>query len=69
MATDMQHTDTNYTGRLVAVNNNRQFGPLSYDVSERSYSTGWWIFKKRYRVINKPSGMLATEFFVREIEE
>ncbi|MCH2189686.1 MAG: hypothetical protein MK188_02020 [Gammaproteobacteria bacterium] len=69
MATDMKHTDTDYTGRLVAVNNNSKFGPLSYDVNERSYSTGWWIFKKKYRVIDKPNSMKATEFFVTEIEE
>lgn len=68
MGKDMQHTEIDYTGTLVAVNNGKNFGPFRYDVNETTRSTGWWIFKKYYRTINKPSTQLAVEFLVNEIE-
>lgn len=66
MATDMKHTQIDYTGTLVAMNNGRNFGPLNYSVSEKTRTTGWWIFKKTYRTINKPSNQQAVQFLVNE---
>ena len=69
MAKELRHTEPGAvkpSGPLVALNDGRTFGDFNYDVSERNYSTGWWIFKKHYRVINKDDNMSLPEFFIRE---
>lgn len=67
MAKNMFHTDVDFSGQLVAVNNNRNFGPMNMSISERKYSTGWWIFKNHYRVVNKPNGTHALQFLAKEL--
>lgn len=68
MGEDMAHTETEYKGKLVAVNNGKNFGFFRYDVAEKTQTTGWWIFKKTYKTINKPSSKLAVEYLIEEIE-
>lgn len=68
MGKDMQHTEIDYNGTLVAVNNGKNFGHFTYDVNEKTRTTGWWIFKKKFRTIDKPSSTQAVEFLVNVIE-
>ena len=68
MGEDQAHTDSDYKGKLVAVNNGRDFGFFRYNLAETTRTTGWWIFKKRFRTVNKPSSQPAVEFLVQEIE-
>jgi hypothetical protein len=71
MAKDMGHTDSGqYRGLLVAVNRNKNFGHFKYDVSESTRTTGWWIFKKKYRTVKKSkSNQLMMQFLINEIED
>lgn len=73
MAPDMGHTDIDYQGKLVAVNNNTTFidgkgGSIEYSVAEKSERRGIFRWRKTYRTIDKPRGKLAIEFFIEEFE-
>jgi len=68
MGEDLAHTDSDYRGKLVAINNGRNFGFFRYNVAEKTRTTGWWIFKKTFRTVDKPSSKLAVEFLINEIE-
>ncbi|MEM0910564.1 MAG: hypothetical protein AAGJ37_06285 [Pseudomonadota bacterium] len=74
MASDMSHTQIDYSGKLVAVNNNTVFtdtasGTIRYSVKEKRRTTGFWRFKKHYRTIDKPKGQLAIAFFIEEFDQ
>ncbi len=71
MAQGLGHTEAGNgqsSGRLVALNNGRNFADASFNISERKYSTGWWIFKKHYRVVNKPESLNIADVFIDAIE-
>ncbi len=73
MAEKMRHTQIDYKGKLVAVNNNSMFahsteGRLEYSLEETTYTKGFWKFKKRYRTVNKPKNDLAVQFLVDEFQ-
>lgn len=69
MGKDMAHTEIDYRGQLVAVNNNRNFGPETFSVREKTRTTGWWIFKSQYRTVDKPDNQLATTFIINEFDD
>lgn len=71
MAEDIAHTeaaDDAPSGTLVAVNNNRSFNGVDISFNERSFSTGWWIFKRYFRTIDKPSSQSLGDFLISEID-
>ena len=72
MASDMSHTQIDYKGKLIAVNNNISFSDskgdsLEFSVKERHKTRGFWKFKKRFRTIAKEKDQLAIEFFINEL--
>jgi len=68
MGEEMSHTETDHIGTLVAVNNGVNFGEFRYDAQETTETTGWWLFKKTFRTIDKPSSLPTVEFLVDSIE-
>lgn len=73
MAENMSHTEIDYKGKLVAVNNNTVFahsttGNTEFSVQEKTYKKGFWRFKKTYRTIDKPSDQLAVEFLIEQLQ-
>ncbi len=71
MAEDIAHTeaaDDAPSGTLVAVNNNRTFNGVGIDFNERSFSSGWWIFRRSFRTINKPDSQSLGAFLISEID-
>ena len=70
MAEDLAHTepaDNIPSGRLVAVNNNRSFSGIDVSFDERSFSTGFWIFRRNFRIIDKPNSQSLGAFLIDEI--
>lgn len=72
MAEDMSHTQIGTSqpaGRIVAIssNVNRNFGGLNANVSERTFTTGRWWWKKTYREVNYnrslPPGVFVLQAF------
>ena len=71
MAEDVAHTeaaDDVPSGTLVAVNNNRNFNGVDISFSERSFSTGFWFFRRNFRTISKPSSQSLGAFLISEID-
>ncbi len=71
MAEDVSHTafaDNDRSGTLVAVNNNRSFNGVNINLNERSFSTGFWIFKRYFRTIDKPRSQSLAAYLVSEID-
>jgi hypothetical protein len=66
MAKDMSHTDIEHRGPLVAVNNNRNFGPDTFSVQEKTRTSGWWIFKSTYRTVDKSNNQKVMQFLINE---
>lgn len=71
MAEDIAHAeaaDNAPSGTLVAVNNNRTFNGVQISFSERTFSTGFWFFRRNFRTINKPSSQSLGAFLISEID-
>jgi hypothetical protein len=71
MAEDMGHTQaatTEPVGRLVAMNKGINVGGITISPAERSFSTGWWFWKKNYRVVNYNESTPFATFLVNEID-
>lgn len=68
MARDMHHTQTDYKGIAVPLNNNRNFAGVNVSFSEQNWSTGWWWWKTHYTTINKPQNQTLVKFFINEFD-
>lgn len=69
MGKDLNHFSSGqYKGLLVAVNDGKNFGEFKFDVREKTRTTGWWIFKKKYRTVDKPSNMLMMDLLINEVD-
>lgn len=71
MASDMSHTEIDYKGKLIAVNNNSIFNDsqgetFEFSVEELHKTRGFWKFKKRYRTIKREREQQAIDFVISE---
>ena len=71
MARDMHHTQDDYTGIAVPLNNNRTFNGTNnigtrVSLDEKTRTTGRWFWKQTFTTIDKPSNQTLVGFFREE---
>jgi len=68
MARDMHHTQIDYKGLAVPLNNYRNFSGVSVSLKQKTRSTGWWWWRQTYTTIDKPSNQTLVSYFIREFD-
>lgn len=68
MARDMHHTQIDYKGIAVPLNNNSTLGGVGVSFKEKVRTTGHWFWKRTYTTIDKPSNQTLVRYFINEFD-